>query len=304
MNRENITNQKFLDAVMAGGENLQKLASATSFFIKDGVREKSFLDEIIPLITVQKEDLDRRVEDDFPMVLCEIEQGAEAKRINFRGKPDDKYFTGLKYPVLFDKIVSPFIRKSEAELMTIRHPITQVIEDRIIKDMARVRDEAFIDTCDAMVADTGLAANFAGNFGRAAIAAGLDLLEGQGNQPCGCILMSKTAWNNYNASAAIEEGNDVVTEMVRTGYQSKTIMGYKVIVTQKPFYMTGTKSGGGPNANYIYFFSPPDYLGHNFVLQEPTFQVKKEMDIIEMVCWGFYGAGIGNKRGVARIRLT
>lgn len=304
MNRENITNQKFLDALMAGGENLQKLASATSFFIKDGVREKSFLDEIIPLVTAQKEDLDRRIEDDYPMILCEIEQGAEAGRINFRGKPDSKYFTGLKYPVLFDKIVSPFIRKSEAELMTIRHPITQVIEDRIIKDIARVRDEAFIDTCDAMVTDTGLTANFAGNFGRSAIAAGLALLEGTANQPCGCILISKTAWNNYNAAAAIEESDGVVEEMVRTGYQAKTIMGYKVIVTQKPFYMTGTKLGGGNNADYVYFFSPPDYLGHNFVLQEPTFQVKKEMDIIEMVCWGFYGAGIGNKRGIARIRLT
>lgn len=297
MSGYNDTNQKFLDALAAGGESLQKLAAATSYFVKDGVREESFLDEIIPPKTVGPEDFDRRLEDDFPIIICEIEQGAEAHRINFRGKPDSMYFTGKKYPVVFDKIVSDYIRKSEAELMTIRHPITEVIEERIIKDMARVRDESFIDTCDFIVNQTNLKDTYSGEFGRGAIAAGLDLLEGTANQPCGVILISKSLWNKYNASTALEESDSVVAEMVRTGYQSKTIMGYKVIVTQKPFFMQNHK-------NDVYFFSPAEYLGHNFVMQEPTFQVKKDMDIIEMVCWGFYGAGVGNRRGIAKITIT
>lgn len=293
MNRSNDINQRFLDALQFGGEPMQKLSSLTSKLIKDGVREQSFLDEIIPLETLQKEDLDSRLEDDFPMKIGRIQVGATAATVNFRSKPDSKWYTGLKYPILFDKIVSPELKKSEAELMTIEYPITEDIEDLVIKDMARVRDEAFMTVTNAIIGSTGLTTNFTGDFGRAAIAAGLNLLEQTSKQPVGCILVNKSNWNKYNASVAAEESDAIVAEMVKTGYQSKTIMGYKIIVSNKDCI---------PD-NHIYFFSPPDYLGENYCLLQPTFQVKKDMDIISMVCWGYYGCGIGNMRGVARVVL-
>lgn len=291
-------NDIFLQTIQNNGD-MQKVASVTSTYIKERVREASFLDAILPPETVTKEELDLHPESDEPMKYMFLQPNAKAKVVTFRGKPDDRWVEGKKAPVIFERIVSERLKKSEAELLTYRYPIIKEIEDVCIKEMARVRDKGFIDTCSSIVngaASLGitLTANYSGPFGRAAVNEALKVFATNEVKPA-TILVNEADWYDFNAAAAMEESDEVVAEMVRSGYRSDTLMGHKVLVTNKSDVVP---------PKTVWVFASPEYLGKNWVLAPVRFQIKKDMDIIDMVSWGYFGAGIGNIRGVVKLTLS
>jgi hypothetical protein len=183
--------------------------------------------------------------------------------------------------------------------MAYRFPITQVIEEIMVKEMATVKDTVFMANVEAVIAHTDAltghtsSLNVAADFGRDAIVSGLNLLDAY-QLNCGTILMSKRDWNIWNASVATDVGDGVADEMVRNGYATRKIMGRKIVVTNKRTLVApGT----------VYFFAPADTLGENYILSDVKFQIKKDADIISMEGWGYYGTGIGNIRSVVKINL-
>jgi hypothetical protein len=295
---ENQINEIFLQNLQSNGD-LQKVAGITSAYIKERVRETSFLDVIMPPENLTKDDLDLHPDSDEPMKYMFLQPHATAKSVTFRGKPDDRWIEGKKCPVLFHKIVSERISKSEAELLTYRYSIVKEVEEVCIKDMARVRDAGFISTCDAIVTASGgmgidISAAYTGPFGRAAVNEALKKFAANEVKPA-TILVNEADWYDFNAANAMEESNDIVKEMVINGYGHSTLMGHKLIVTNKSSIVP---------AKTVWVFAAPEFLGKNYVLAPVRFQIKKDMDVIEMVSWGYFGAGIGNVRGICKLTLS
>ena len=290
-------NDLFLAGIATDGD-MQKTAAATSVFIKDRVREMSFTDIIIPPKFITKDELDQSDRHEQPVKLGYIQPNAEAAIINFRSEPDEQWIEGKKFLIPFFKIASPRMKKTEAELMTYRYPITKEIEEVMIKDMARVKDMRFMETAAAIVvyqtATLGEASadQTVAGFSRATIAAGANRLESEVNVPVGCILINKATWNLWNATAQTDVGDSVASEMTRTGYASDKIAGYKILVTNKAELVTNKEA---------WFFSEPEYLGASYILSDVRFEISKKEDLITMVAWGYFGMGIGNLRSICKI---
>jgi len=294
--------QVFNDTFLANLETqtgIEKQAAVSASFLKDRVRETSFLDEIIPPKPIGRSELDISISHDQPVKISFLEPEATAKSFNFRGAPDEKWIDGKKYEIPFYKIATDKLKKNEAEIMSYRYPITQVIEEIMVKEMATVKDTVFMAEVEGIIAHTHALAghtstmNIAADFGRDAIVAGLNLLDAY-ELNCGTILMSKRDWNIWNASVASDVGDGVAEEMVRNGYATRKIMGRKIVVTNKRALVApGT----------VYFFSPADTLGENYILSDVKFQIKKDADIITMEGWGYYGTGIGNIRSIVKVNL-
>jgi len=290
-------NELFYEGLDSG--DMQKQAAATSAYVKEKIREMSFFDKILPPKTITKHDLDQR-EDDQPMKWGNIQPNATAFMLNFRGQAEDHYLEGKKYQIVFEKLASQRIHKQAIELMTYRYAIVKEIEEIIIKEMAERRDNKFIESCEVITAATGLQVATGGGipFGREAVNVGLDLFVDE-RVPCGTILCNRKSWNAFNAlTKASDDGDAVASEMLRTGYQMKKIMNYDVIVTEKPI------NPANPTEECFWMFAPPNYLGENYVLNRTKFQIKNEEDMITMSAWGYYGAGIGNRRGIVKVTIT
>jgi len=58
-----------------------------------------------------------------------------------------------------------------------------------------------------------------------------------------------------------------------------------------------------PN-NQFYIFSPQNYLGNFFLLQDATLFIKQEADIVEFWSYAAPGMGIGNTSGITRVTLS
>jgi hypothetical protein len=297
---ENQINEIFLQNLQSNGD-LQKVAGITSAYIKERVRETSFLDVIMPPENLTKDDLDLHPDSDEPMKYMFLQPHATAKSVTFRGKPDDRWIEGKKCPVLFHKIMSERISKSEAELLTYRYPIVKEVEEVCIKDMARVRDAGFVTTCQSIVDWTlagpgrpDISAAYTGPFGRAAVNEALKKFAVNEVKPA-TILVNEADWYDFNAANAMEESNDIVKEMVVNGYGHSTLMGHKLLVTNKSTIVP---------PKTVWVFAAPEFLGKNYVLAPVRFQIKKDLDVIEMVSWGYFGAGIGNIRGLVKLTLS
>lgn len=295
---QNVDPRVFNSAFLANLETpggLAKQAAVAATFIKDKVRESSFLDEIIPPITLTRAECDRSAEHDEPIKIRDIQPNAEAVALNFRSSVDSRWVQGPKYIVPFYKIMTDRLQKTEGELLGYSYSIMQEVEDIMVKEIARVKDATFMTQANACITrmGAGSATTVASDLNRDTIAAGARMLAAY-ELNCGSILMSLADWQIWNAARAEDVGNDVASEMVRSGYQSKMINGYKVIVTNKQALVApGT----------VYFFAPAEYLGDNFVLSDMKFQIKKDEDLITMVGWGYYGTGIGNIRAVTKVTL-
>ena len=290
-------NGLFLDSLKVPG-GIEKEAEKTGTFIEDRVRENSFLDELITPQSIGRLQLDRSVQHDLPMKIGYIEPDAQAVSLNFRGAPSEEWIKGPKYEIVFYKVSTKKMKKTEGEIMAYPYAITQVIEKNMVKDMARVKDSTLMGYVEDIItymeaAGYNSSTTVAADMSRDALVVGLNMLDAY-QLNCGNMLMSKRDWNIWNATQASDVGDNVAEEMTRNGYASTTIMGNNVIVTNKRELVA-------PGS--IYFFTPQKSFGENYILSETNFQIKKDADLITMEGWQYCGTGIGNLRGVVKIIL-
>jgi hypothetical protein len=287
-------NMTFVNAIGNQGK-MDKLAADTGTYIRERVRETSFQDEIIIPKQITALECDRSLIHDEPIKICEIEPNSSAAIVNFRGSHIDKWIEGKRYELSFQKIETETLKKTEAELMAYHYQITAVLEDIMVKEIATVKDTAFISLCNAIIASQGADSEttVSSDFNRDTMAAGKNLLAAY-KLNTGCALVSVRDWNIWATAKADDVGNDMATEMVKSGYTSRNIGDVKCIVTNKQeIVLPGT----------VYFFAPQEFLGESYILSDVKFQIKKDKDLLEMVAWGYYGVGIGNIRGVCKVNL-
>jgi len=277
-------------------DGIQKAAQAGGAFIREKLREVSFVRKILPPQVVTKVDLQRSVNHDTLVKIDDIEPRSAAMVLNFRGKPTNRYIVGQRFEIPFFKISSEKFSKNEAELMAYNFPITKVIEDNSIKDIQYQEDSKFLEYINAAIAITGksvVTPTGITRFDRINFTQLCKMIDGD-ELAVGCVLCHKVDYDDFLVQDGWKIGTDLAGEITVNGYKYNTILGHKLVVSIK----TGLIQPGT-----VYVFADPKYLGNFYVLNDTKFFIKKEADMISWQSWELVGLGMGNIRGTAKLTI-
>ncbi|MCK5643792.1 MAG: hypothetical protein KAJ19_23530, partial [Gammaproteobacteria bacterium] len=108
----------------------------------------------------------------------------------------------------------------------------------------------------------------------------------------GCILMCQEAFET--AVILPGAGDDFGKDRVLNGITSDTLYGTKIIKTIKSDLLP---------IGHLFAFTTPDFLGHNFALGDPNFEIKSTFGLIEWQTKESIGMGIGNALAIALLTL-
>ena len=290
-------NARFIDKIERGGELIKDAEVNVTSFIRDKLREEAFCRQIITPQTITSDQLDRDAYTDKPKKVVEKEPDSKATWLSFRGMPSNQYFTGPRYEIFFGKISSPTFVKSIHELKTYENDIRQILSDNSVKDIQEQEDSKFMETCNAIALAAGgvqdLDYSMAGGLTKE------NFLESRKSLrtlrvPHGISLMSQSTAEDVLKWDSHDIGDNAATLQYEKGLVQATIYGTKVLYTIKnDLVPDGT----------IYHFGTESFLGKFFFLQDATVYIKHERDIISFDSYEVLGVGIGNTKGVVRVKF-
>jgi len=122
----------------------EKIAQLGSDYIRDRLREESFSAKVLAKRQVSRSELQVSVNHDYLVKIVEIEPQSRAMSMSFRGQPSVKYYTGDRFECAFHTVGSLRYEQTEQELMAYSMPITQIIRQNIVNDIAEVEDRVFL----------------------------------------------------------------------------------------------------------------------------------------------------------------
>lgn len=307
-----------------------KLAELGASFIRDRLREVSYMRHILPPENVTKDQCQRSVNHDTLVKIVDIEPQSRAMAIDFRSQPSARFIRAPKYEIPFFTITSEKFEKTEQELLAYEMPLTKVIEDNSVKDIQEIEDregtrhfEAGIQALQAEVNGTGTAYNAtnirAGSVtaqvvsvvkGELALAAdGVDFTVYPVQRP-DFVELFKLLDNNRLRSERIlitegdhndvlqwtveDMGDKIESETVVDGYTYNTLLGRKVIRTIKTDIL---RTGN------VYCFTAPQFLGKFYILNNTKFYIDKIANLVTWQSWEDIAIGIGNIASCRKLEL-
>lgn len=281
----------------------EKVAAETAAFIRTKLREVAFSRKIINPQYVTKADLQRSVNHEQMVKIIDIEPDSSAMMINLRGTPDVQYVEGKRAEMQFFSISSNEFQKVEEELLAYEMPITEVIERNSIKDIQKIEDTAFMTGVNAAIASSGKSTTYApttsGTIEIGAFVKLFNLLEGASsgtNQlKTDIVLMNQADFNKFMALPATTIGSTVAGEQYIGGYKYDTLLGKKLIVTNK---------GDLVPEKSIYAFASQEFLGKFFILNDTKFWVEKKRNLIKWSAYETISQAILNTQACAKVTLT
>ncbi len=268
-------------------------------FIRQKLRQESFAREIIEPVLLDDTDIDRDENTDQPKKIVEKAPDSVATFVPFNGTAQRTWFRGKRFAVYFGKTESQRFTKNKFELMTYQNDIRKILSDNSVKDMADQEDTKFLDTVNAIIA-LALATQrtLAGAFNSSAFKLGFQGLVNR-RQPIGKMLMSKGTYYEALDLPATSVGNDVASRHYDTGIEAEEkLWGIPVVSTIKREIVDDVAGGTRRSA---YIFSPQNYLGVFYLLQDATLYIKQEADIIEFWSYAAPGIGFGNTLSMQRV---
>ena len=275
-------------------EGIEKSAAAGANFIRTRIRENGVFRKIIPPVTVTPAELQGATDHDTLIFLRDIEHESAAMALNFAGEATERYLQGKRYAIPFYKIESEKFVKQEGELLAYKYPITKVIEENSVKDIQAVEDYRFIDHAEAAVAITGKNLLDAGTSMNRAVLNGLFKMIDYDELAVDCVLMNNVDYDDYMIQPADEIGSPLASEITIGGYKYPTILGRRLVVTNKHDLV---KPGEA------WAFAAPAYLGDFLILNDIKFWIKKEADLVMWKSWEYIGGGFGNIKALAKLTL-
>lgn len=266
-----------------------------SAFIRQKIRQESYAREVIEPIMLQDDELDRDESTDQPKKIVEKEPDSIATFVPFSGTAPQRWFSGPRFAVYFGKTESERFKKNKFELMTYQNDIRKILSDNSVKDMADQEDIKFTTTVNQILAANPTQILAAAAFSSSAFKRSFQLHVDR-YQPIGKLLMTKSLYYEALDLPATAVGNDVATKHYNEGIESEEkLWGIPVITTIKKDIINGQ------NRRSAYLFSPQEWLGVFFLLQDATLFIKQEADIIEFWSYACLGIGFGNNKGIGRI---
>lgn len=275
----------------------QKEASETgTAFIRSKVRQSAFIREILPPETLTDQDLDKDEETDLPRRIVELEPDSIATFVPFKGTGPRRWFDGPRYSVYFGKVETERFTKNKFELMTYENDIRKILQDNSIKDMADQEDLRAYQTFEEIMSEySDQDLDFeTSDLTPSVVQAGVRDLYMR-KLPMGKMLMTRSRYLDTITMDRDDVGDRVASRHYDDGVESeKKLFGYPVITTVKNDIVSDDE---------VWFFAPQNYLGNFFLLQDATLFVKSEADLIEFYTYAAVGMGIGNTKGITRVRL-
>lgn len=277
-------NMSFLDKIEKGME--KEASIAASLFVRQKLREDGFARKILPPQAITAAELDRQVNSEEPIVICETEPDSVAATLPLLGRSEIRYWKAGRYPVSFQKLTSADFRKSKWELMTYRTDIRTLLQENSIKDLQEQEDIGFYNNIVAMATANGNQHNV-GSVSSSAFTTAISFMAAR-KLPVGCVLMSQSLYNSFLSQPATSVGSPLASELYAGRGSLESLYGVKVITTNKVELL---------GASRMIIFTSPQYLGQFYELQAPTVFVKAELDIVSFQTYEALGIGLGNVNG-------
>jgi len=298
-------NQAFLEkiATVSGQMELQE---AGRQYLKTELMEAAFSRAIIPQEPITTADCQRNVNDNSLYVIRDIEPDAEAVGVDNIGEPDGKYIKGERYIIPVVNFATKRFQITIEDLRAYQYKITKRIEDKSVPILEKLEDKFFLRLAGAALSggtagsQKGVKYTGATNLTIAAtdiikikntLASGINGSDAK-RKEVGCLLMCQEAFET--AVVLPGAGDDFGKDRVLNGITSDTLYGTRVIRTIKSDMLP---------VGHIWAFTTPDFLGHNYGLGDPRFEIRSNFGLIEWQSTESIAMGIGNRLSVALLTL-
>jgi len=298
-------NEAFLEKI-SSVQGQSELTEAGRQYVKTELQEAAFSRAIIPQEPITTADCQRNVNDNSLYLIRDIEPDASAVGVDNLGEPNGKYVKGERYIIPIVNFVTKRFQITVEDLRAYQYKITKRIEDKSVPVLEKLEDKFFLRL-------VGAAVDQAGTTDKAVDSAGTNALEiAQGDfiklkntlasgingsdakrKEVACILMCQEAFES--AVVLPGAGDDFGKDRVLNGVTSDTLYGTKIVKTIKSDLLP---------VGHLWAFTTPDFLGHNFALGDPNFEIKSNFGLIEWQTKESIGMGIGNALSVALMTLT
>lgn len=278
-------NQSFMSKLDSG---LEKEASvAMSAFVRQRLREEGFTRKILEPTMVTAAELDRQITEE-PTIIVEKEPDSIAANLPFLGRPEPRYFTGVRYPVTFHKIQSAEFKKSKFELATYRTDIRTVLQENSVKDLQKQEDENFINNILSVAQANGNMYSVTGGFNVPNLMEGVKYLVKK-QLPVATLLMTQSMYADLLKQPSTQVGSPLASSLMSGERSLDNFFGFKIVTTNKNDLVPD---------NRVFVFTAPQYLGQFYLLQDATVFLKTEADMVSFTTYAAPGIGIGNVNGV------
>ena len=288
-------------------ETRTKQASlATTDYLRIRLREDSVCRKIITPKTVNESDLDRRVEDDWPASIIDIEgESAGAMTVPFGSLPPSAVIKANRFMVVYQKLTSARYEMDTTRLMTWNMDIRDMFYDLILKDIMDEEDTKFFSVVKAITGDTeeekgkfyedtGAARWMdCGAFSRDAWAFfSKALMSNKYKLNPGMYLMNTVTAQDFLKFNRNDAGGDFAQNALFGSVSVDTVDKTKLVTT--------TKSELVPDDD-VFQFAPEEYLGVFYILKDVTMiSDLKEDSLLNFSAYEYVGAAIENVGAIAR----
>lgn len=296
------SNAAFFGLLEAG--QVKQAADMVTDFTRIKIRESSFFEKLLPAVKIGDDELTPQLNTDKNVKLVEREPNSPAAiTIPLGAQPVQYYFRGDRYPVYFDRIVTPKFTKDISELRTYGMDIRQVISDNAILDMDFEFDkkmltavQTIIGSLSSTVAETGVIQNKSiidsAGITRSSLFELKKILPSTfAHLDAVTCLVNNITIHDVAKFGRDEVGGDLSESMFVDGFQQKKLLGMNWVVTNKTELVAN---------NEFYLFASPEFLGKSFVLEDTTMYVDKKAYNLEFFAYCERGASIGNPASVAK----
>lgn len=299
---DSMINELFYKALQSNdGAMKQKVAAASDLYIRDKIRESSFLRKILPPEPITKEECDRvpSREGGRPGIqkVIDLERDAEAMSLPFNAESDNEYIRGESVGIKFHKISSKEYEISEGDLLSYSMPITKVIEKNALMAVEKREDGTFIDQCDKLVTHTGKFFDFVTSepyLTSRILTTGYNLLESGDQLQCSAVLMNRSCWNDLMGNGR-QEFDSKAYDVLVNGLTEESLHGKRIFITNKTDLV--------PH-NELWFFTAPEFLGKFYALTDTKLWVETRAEFLKYKIWEYIGVGLINTKSVARVKIV
>lgn len=314
----------------AEADGKQKMAEYGGTYIRDRLRELSFLGQIMPPTNVTKADCQRSVNHDTLVKILDVEPQSKAMVATFRDQAKVRILRGPRVECAFHTIMSEKFQKYEEELLAYEMPLTKIVEENSVKDMQEIIDLIFITHGEAAVqalqteanggSVTSLSAStlqggtppaeFSVRKGELARAASTDdatvrplqkpdivnlrKMLNRNRLKARQVLMTESEFDDVHQWTLEDIGDRIAGETTTDGYKYNQLVGLEYRRTIKTDIL---REGN------VYVFTAPEYLGRYYVLNAPKFYIDKIANLIMFQSWMNVGMVIANVAAVRKMEL-